>query len=72
MKPPPACRTFLQVTFWNPRHGMMCRPRQVDAIAGACSAYNTKILSKTGLGDEDFFIGPENIEFFYRLKKKGN
>ena len=45
--------------------------KQVDAIAGACSAYNTKILSKTGLGDEDFFYGPEDIELSYRLKKNG-
>ena len=45
--------------------------KEVDAIAGACSAYNTKILSKTNLGDEEFFYGPEDIELSYRLKKIG-
>ena len=47
------------------------KTKQVDAIAGACSAYNTKILSKTNLGDEDFFYGPEDIELSYRLRKLG-
>ena len=45
--------------------------KQVDAIAGACSAYNAKILSKTNLGDEDFFYGPEDVELSYRLRKIG-
>ena len=49
----------------------MIKIKQVDAIAGACSAYNTKTLSKTGLGDEDFFYGPEDIELSYRLNKIG-
>ena len=29
------------------------------------------VLKKTGLGDEDFFYGPEDIELSYRLKKYG-
>ena len=37
--------------------------KQVDAIAGACSAIHAKCLSKTNLGDEDFFYGPEDVEF---------
>ena len=45
--------------------------KEVDAIAGACSAYNAKILSRAGLGDEDFFYGPEDIELSHRLKKIG-
>jgi len=49
----------------------MTKIKQVDSIAGACSAYNTKILSKTSLGDEDFFYGPEDIELSNRLQKIG-
>jgi len=52
-------------------NAQMSKIKQVDAIAGACSAYNAKILSKTTLGDEDFFYGPEDIELSYRLKKIG-
>ena len=33
--------------------------------------YDTNLLSKTNLGDEDFFYGPEDVELSYRLKKKG-
>tara|TARA_Y100001958_G_C21241489_1_gene569361 strand:- start:1584 stop:2576 length:993 start_codon:yes stop_codon:yes gene_type:complete len=42
-----------------------------DAISGCCSIYRTSILKKSGLGDEDFFYGPEDIELSYRLKKYG-
>ena len=30
-----------------------------------------EILKKTGLGDEDFFFGPEDTELSFRLKKFG-
>ena len=42
-----------------------------DAICGCCSIYKTNILKKSGLGDEDFFYGPEDIELSHRLKKYG-
>jgi len=42
-----------------------------DLIAGACSLYKTSALKKVGLCDTDFFIGPEDIELSYRLKKIG-
>ena len=42
-----------------------------DAISVCCSIYRTSILKKSGLGDEDFFYGPEDIELSYRLKKYG-
>ena len=32
---------------------------------------NPEILKKTGLGDEDFFFGPEDTELSFRLKKFG-
>jgi GT2 family glycosyltransferase len=44
---------------------------EVDAIAGALSMYKVSALKKSGLGDEDFFYGPEDIELSYRLKKIG-
>ena len=42
-----------------------------DVISGCCSIYKTNVLKKSGLGDEDFFYGPEDIELSYRLKKYG-
>ena len=42
-----------------------------DVISGCCSIYKTNVLRKSGLGDEDFFYGPEDIELSYRLKKYG-
>ena len=45
--------------------------KQVDAICGACSLYDANLLSKTNLGDEDFFYGPEDVELSYRLRKIG-
>ncbi len=44
---------------------------ETDAISGCCSVYKSYILKKSGLGDEDFFYGPEDIELSYRLKKYG-
>ena len=42
-----------------------------DVVCGCCSFYRPEILKKTGLGDEDFFFGPEDIELSFRLKKFG-
>ena len=44
---------------------------ETDVISGCCSVYKSQILKKSGLGDEDFFYGPEDIELSYRLKKHG-
>ena len=44
---------------------------ETDAISGCCSIYKANVLKKSGLGDEDFFYGPEDIELSYRLKKYG-
>ena len=44
---------------------------ETDVISGCCSIYKTNILKKSGLGDEDFFYGPEDIELSYRLKNYG-
>ena len=44
---------------------------ETDAISGCCSIYKSYFLKKSGLGDEDFFYGPEDIELSYRLKKYG-
>ena len=42
-----------------------------DVVCGCCSFYRPEILKKTGLGDEDFFFGPEDTELSFRLKKFG-
>jgi|TARA_B110000259_G_scaffold88875_1_gene103329 GT2 family glycosyltransferase len=44
---------------------------ETDAIAGCCSFYRTEILKVSGLEDEDFEFGPEDIELSFRLKKIG-
>ena len=42
-----------------------------DSIAGAFSAYKASSLKASGLGDEEIFYGPEDIELSTRLKKSG-
>ena len=42
-----------------------------DAICGCCSVYKSDTLSRAGLGDEDFFFGPEDMELSFRLSKFG-
>ena len=44
---------------------------ETDAICGCCSIYKISKLKLSGLGDEEFFLGPEDIELSYRLKKFG-
>tara|TARA_B100000674_G_scaffold315885_1_gene262756 strand:+ start:287 stop:1321 length:1035 start_codon:yes stop_codon:yes gene_type:complete len=42
-----------------------------DVVSGCCSFYRSEILKKTGVGDEDFFFGPEDTELSHRIKKFG-
>ena len=42
-----------------------------DVVCGCCSFYRSNILKKTGIGDEDFFFGPEDTELSHRIKKYG-
>ena len=42
-----------------------------DAVTGSCSMYKTSSLKISGLEDEEFFFGPDDAEFSYRLKKFG-
>ena len=42
-----------------------------DVVCGCCSFYRSKILKKSGIGDEDFFFGPEDTELSHRIKKFG-
>ena len=44
---------------------------ETDAVCGCCSFYKISALKLSGLGDEDFFLGPEDIELSFRLKKVG-
>jgi len=44
---------------------------ETDAICGCCSFYRIEKLKLSGLGDEEFFLGPEDIELSFRLKKFG-
>jgi len=42
-----------------------------DAISGCCSFYRANVLKLSGYGDEEFFLGPEDTELSFRLKKFG-
>jgi hypothetical protein len=44
---------------------------ETDAVCGCCSVYKSNILKLSGLGDEEFFFGPEDMELSFRLKKFG-
>ena len=44
---------------------------ETDAVCGCCSVYKSKGLLLAGLGDEDFFFGPEDMELSFRLNKFG-
>tara|TARA_B100000767_G_scaffold274427_1_gene307377 strand:- start:50 stop:1054 length:1005 start_codon:yes stop_codon:yes gene_type:complete len=44
---------------------------ETDTVAGCCSFYKTNIFKTSGLEDEDFEFGPEDIELSFRLKKIG-
>jgi len=44
---------------------------ETDAVCGCCSIYKTKALKLSGLGDEEFFFGPEDMDLSFRLKKYG-
>jgi GT2 family glycosyltransferase len=44
---------------------------ETDAVAGCCSFYRTEVFKITGLEDEDFEFGPEDLELSFRLKKVG-
>jgi len=44
---------------------------ETDAVCGCCSVYKSQILKLSGLGDEEFFFGPEDMELSFRLKKFG-
>ena len=43
-----------------------------QGICGCCVALRSDVVKKTGLLDEDFFFGPEDIEHAFRLRKYGD
>jgi len=42
-----------------------------DVVCGCCSIYKAEILKSAGLGDEEFFFGPEDMDLSIRIKKFG-
>lgn len=42
-----------------------------DAVNGPGSVYRCNLLKLTGLADEDFFYGPEDVELSQRLRRYG-
>ena len=45
--------------------------KETDSICGCCSIYRPDALKLSGLGDEEFFFGPEDMDLSFRLKKLG-
>ena len=45
--------------------------KDTDVVCGCCSVYKSHVLKLTGLGDEDFFFGPEDMDLSLRIKKFG-
>lgn len=46
-------------------------PSVVDYVIGACQLINGRALADVGFYDDSIFYGPEDIEFCFRLWKKG-
>lgn len=45
--------------------------KDTDLVTGCCSMYKSNSLKLSGLGDEDFFFGPECVDLSLRLRKFG-
>ena len=45
--------------------------KETDIVTGCCSMYKSETLKLSGLGDEEFFFGPEDIDLSLRLKSFG-
>jgi len=48
------------------------KPALVDWVIGACQVVRRSAFNKVGLLDESFFFGYEDIDFCFRLQKKGH
>lgn len=46
-------------------------PTEVDWVIGACQIVRKSIFKKIGFLDKGFFFGYEDIDFCFRIKKKG-
>ncbi len=47
------------------------RPREVDALLGACILFPRKVLDEIGLFDENYFMYTEEIDLCYRARQSG-
>ncbi len=47
------------------------RPREVDALLGACMLFPRSVLDEVGLFDESYFMYTEEIDLCYRVRQSG-
>ena len=47
------------------------RPREVDALLGACMLFPRRVLDEVGLFDESYFMYTEEIDLCYRVRQSG-
>ena len=45
--------------------------KETDAVWGACMIIKRKVIEKIGLLDENFFYGPDDVDYCFRAKKAG-
>jgi GT2 family glycosyltransferase len=45
--------------------------QETNAVWGACMIIKRSVIEKIGLLDENFFYGPDDVDYCYRAKKKG-
>jgi GT2 family glycosyltransferase len=55
-----------RMTDWE-----LTKPRQVDALLGACLLIRRRVLDEVGMLDEDYFMYSEEIDLCYRVRQAG-
>lgn len=55
-----------RMTDWE-----ITKPRQVDALLGACLLIRRRVLDEVGMLDENYFMYSEEIDLCYRVRQAG-
>jgi len=66
--------TALRIIFPKKYLGRKCKfdkPVEVESIIGACMMVRKKAIDNVGLMDENFFFYYEDMDWCYRMKKRG-
>lgn len=66
----PFVKTLLRERFWPRKNDYTC-PQTVESLLGVCFLIRCKVINEVGFFDENYFMYHEEIEWFYRVRKKG-